>query len=139
MEQRPFDRPYKPNGEYYVGGTDELTRHNPLQILNEETTYVDLYRFLGIFNANLRFGHFSLHNSLNTDVGYTYDYVYYNANHPYGAGGGRIAEYNRFEQNILIENVVNYLEPCWDIRFRSRLRERRLLTEEDFLPPCSTC
>lgn len=121
MEQRPFDRPYKPNGEYYVGGTDELTRHNPLQILNEETTYVDLYRFLGIFNANLRFGHFSLHNSLNTDVGYTYDYVYYNANHPYGAGGGRIAEYNRFEQNILIENVVNYDQNLGNVEFGAML------------------
>ena len=24
VEQRPFDRPYKPNGDYYLGGTDEL-------------------------------------------------------------------------------------------------------------------
>ncbi|PTL27360.1 SusC/RagA family TonB-linked outer membrane protein [Prevotella sp. oral taxon 820] len=121
MEQRPFDRPYKPNGEYYVGGTDELTRHNPLQILNEETTYVDLYRFLGIFHADFKFNRFKLHNSLNTDVGYTYDYVYYNANHPYGAGGGRIAEYNRFERNILVENVVSYDNQFGNMEFGAML------------------
>ena len=46
IEQRPFDRPFKPNGDYYVGGTDELTRHNPLQILNEQDAYVDNYRYL---------------------------------------------------------------------------------------------
>ena len=37
IQQRPFDRPYKPNGDYYVGGTDELVFHNPMQILDEET------------------------------------------------------------------------------------------------------
>lgn len=27
VQQRPFDRPYKPNGGYYTGGTDELLLH----------------------------------------------------------------------------------------------------------------
>src|SRR5690606_20775560 len=46
VEQRPFDRPYKPNGEYYLGGTDELRRHNPMQILNEQKAYINDLRYL---------------------------------------------------------------------------------------------
>ncbi len=114
VEQRPFDRPYKPNGDYYLGGTDELARHNPLQILNEEVSYIDTYRYLGTFNADLKYKKFSLKNSVSTDIGYTYDYVYYNENHPYGAGGGRIVEYNRLVKNILIENVFNYNDKFGD-------------------------
>ena len=114
VEQRPFDRPYKPNGEYYLGGTDELTRHNPLQILNEETSYIDTYRYLGTFNADFKYKKFSLKNSVSTDIGYTYDYVYYNENHPYGAGGGRIVEYNRLVKNILLENIFNYNDKFGD-------------------------
>lgn len=114
VEQRPFDRPYKPNGDYYLGGTDELTRHNPLQILNEEVSYVDTYRYLGTFNADLKYKKFSLKNSFSTDLGYTYDYVYYNANHPYGAGGGRIVEYNRLVNNLLVENIFNYNDKFGD-------------------------
>ena len=34
VQQRPFDRPYKPNGGYYTGGTDELLLHNAVQILS---------------------------------------------------------------------------------------------------------
>ena len=51
MQQRPFDRPYKPNGGYYTGGTDELLLHNAVQILSEETSYTDNYRFIGSFWA----------------------------------------------------------------------------------------
>ncbi|MEG2514868.1 MAG: TonB-dependent receptor plug domain-containing protein, partial [Bacteroidaceae bacterium] len=109
VEQRPFDRPYKPNGDYYLGGTDELARHNPLQILNEENTYLDNLRYLGTFYANLKYkDKLTFRSSINADIGYTYDYMYYNENHPYGAGGGRIVEYNRLTNNLLIENVANY-------------------------------
>lgn len=114
VEQRPFDRPYKPNGEYYLGGTDELARHNPLQILKEETSYLDTYRYLGSFNADFKYKKFTLKNSVSTDIGYTYDYVYYNENHPYGAGGGRIVEYNRLVNNFLVENVFNYNDKFGD-------------------------
>ena len=108
VEQRPFDRPYKPDGSYYLGGTDELSRHNPLQILNEEITYVDTYRYLGTFNADFKYKAFRLKNSLSNDIAHTYDYVYYNENHPYGAGNGRIVEYNRLVKNLLVENVLDY-------------------------------
>jgi TonB-linked SusC/RagA family outer membrane protein len=108
-QKRPFDLPYKPNGEYYVGGTDELAYHNPLQILNEEVSRIDNYRFLGNFYGLLKFSDkLSLRSSLYSDVSYTYDYVYYNANHPYGLGTGRIIDNNRFTYNNTIDNVLNY-------------------------------
>lgn len=109
VEQRPFDRPFKPDGSYYLGGTDELTRHNPVQILNEQKTYLDNYRYLGTFYGMLKWqDKLTFKSSFNTDINYFYDYVNYNEKHPYGAGGGRVAEYNRFVSNILVENVANY-------------------------------
>lgn len=109
IEQRPFDRPYKPNGDYYVGGTDELTRHNPVQILNEQVANLDNYRYLGNFYATLKINkNLTFQNTFNSDIGYTYDYIYYKATHPYGTGVGRIVDYNRLIDNLLYENIINY-------------------------------
>ncbi len=109
IEQRPFDRPFKPNGDYYVGGTDELTRHSPVQILNEQTAYVENFRYLGTYYGKIDFTkHLSFKSSFSADVGYTYDYTYYNERHPYGTGVGRLIDNNRLIQNYLNENIVNY-------------------------------
>src|SRR5690554_27711 len=109
MEQRPFDRPYKPNGGYYLGGTDELLRHNPVQILNEQTSYLDQFRFLGNYYALFKMKeNWTLRSSLNADMNYVYDYLYYNENHPYGTGVGRLIDGKRFATNMLYENVMNY-------------------------------
>ncbi len=109
VEQRPFDRPVKPDGSYYLGGTDELLFHNPVQILNEQTAYFDNYRYLGNFYAMLKLNDkFTWKSSFNSDIGYTYDYTYYNEKHPYSTGAGRIIEYNRLNKNTLVENVMNY-------------------------------
>lgn len=108
-QKRPFDLPYKPNGDYYVGGTDELAYHNPLQILNEEVSRIDNYRYLGNFYAQLKFlKNFSLRSSLYSDIGYTYDYMLFNANHPYGLGTGRLLDNSRFTFNHTFDNVINY-------------------------------
>lgn len=116
IEQRPFDRPFKPNGDYYVGGTDELTRHNPLQILNEQDAYVDNYRYLGTYYGQANFlDHFSFRSSFSADIGYTYDYTYYNNKHPYGTGVGRLIDYNRLIQNLVFDNVLNYNNKFGDL------------------------
>ena len=97
VQQRPFDRPYKPNGGYYTGGTDELLLHNAVQILSEETSYTDNYRFIGSFWAEAQIAKgLTVRASYNNDSAYTYDYVYYNQNHPYAADKGRILDRNRF-------------------------------------------
>jgi TonB-linked SusC/RagA family outer membrane protein len=108
-QKRPFDLPYKPNGEYYIGGTDELAYHNPLQILNEEVSTIDNYRFLGSFYALLKIANkFTFRTSLYSDIGYTYDYMFFNANHPYGLGTGRLIDNSRFTFNNTIDNVFDY-------------------------------
>lgn len=122
IEQRPFDRPYKPNGDYYVGGTDELRRHNPLQILNEQTAYIDNFRYLGNYFATLKYkDKFTFRTSFNADMSYIYDYVYYNENHPYGTGDGRVVEYNRFISNTVVDNVLNYNDKFGDFEIGGML------------------
>jgi len=109
LPQRPFDRPFKPNGDYYVGGTDDLIFHNPLQILNEENVYLDNYRFLGtLYGIASITKDLSFKTSFGTDLTYTLDNVYYSENHPYGTGVGRLIDSRRFTPNILWENTLNY-------------------------------
>ncbi|WP_245553357.1 TonB-dependent receptor [Echinicola vietnamensis] len=109
MGQRPFDRPYKPNGDYYVGGTEELVYHNNLQILNEQNTKLDNYRMLGNVYADIKFSpSFHLKNSFGMDAIYTEDYLYYTDEHPYGAGQGRLLDERRMMTNGLIENTLYF-------------------------------
>ena len=109
LYQRVFDRPYKPNGDYYVGGTPELMFHNPLQILNEQKAVLDNYRLLGNGFAEVRLADgLQFKTSVGTDIIYTYDYVYYNEKHPYGTGNGRLIDNRRLMTNLLIENTLNY-------------------------------
>ena len=118
VEQRPFDRPYKPDGSYYLGGTDELSRHNPVQILSEQTSYVNNARYLGALWAEAKIiDGLKFKASFNTDAGYTFDYLYYNANHPYKEDNGRIIEKNRFLMSNLIETYLNYDKTWGDWTF----------------------
>mgnify|MGYP002402719246 CR=1 FL=1 len=116
MGQRPYDRPYKPNGEYYTGGTEELVYHNNLQILHEQDNQLDNYRYLGTFNADIKFTpHLRLKNSFGIDAIYTEDFTYYNEFHPYGAGQGRILDDRRVITNGLIENTLHFDKSFGDL------------------------
>ena len=122
IQQRPFDRPYKPNGDYYVGGTDELVFHNPMQILDEEMAYIENMRYLGNFYATFKYkDKFAFKSSVNTDITQIYDYTYYNENHPYGKGVGRIVDYNRTIKNILVENFATYNDKFGDFSLSAML------------------
>ena len=122
IQQRPFDRPYKPNGDYYVGGTDELVFHNPMQILDEETAYIENMRYLGNFYATFKYkDKFAFKSSVNIDITQIYDYTYYNENHPYGKGVGRIVDYNRTIKNILVENFATYNDKFGDFSLSAML------------------
>ena len=122
IQQRPFDRPYKPNGDYYVGGTDELVFHNPMQILDEETAYIENMRYLGNFYATFKYkDKFAFKSSVNTDITQIYDYTYYNENHPSGKGVGRIVDYNRTIKNILVENFATYNDKFGDFSLSAML------------------
>ncbi len=118
VEQRPFDRPYKPSKDYYLGGTDELSRHNPVQILAEERSFVDNYRYLGALFAEAEIiDGLKAKVSFNTDAGYTYDYLYYNENHPYKEDHGRVIEKNRFLISNLVETFLTYDKTWGDFAF----------------------
>ena len=122
VEQRPFDRPYKPDGSYFLGGTNELSRHNPAQLMTESTSYVDNYRFLGNVYADLHpFEGFSFKTSYSADASYTLDYIYYNANHPYCEDNGRIIEKNRFFISHLLETVATYQRTIADFEIGGML------------------
>ncbi|MBO4341153.1 MAG: SusC/RagA family TonB-linked outer membrane protein, partial [Bacteroidales bacterium] len=109
VEQRPYDRPYKPDGSYYLGGTNELSRHNPAQLMTESTSYVNNYRFLGSLFADVHpLEGLNIKVSYSTDANYTLDYIYYNENHPYCEDHGRIIEKNRFFISHLLETFANY-------------------------------
>jgi TonB-linked SusC/RagA family outer membrane protein len=116
VEQRPFDRPFKPSGAYFLGGTDELSRHNPVQILTEETSTVTNYRFLAALwaQASIVDG-LKMRISFSTDDAYTFDYLYYNENHPYKEDNGRIIEKNRFFMSNLVEAFLTYDKTWGDL------------------------
>ena len=108
--QRPFDRPYAPDGSYFTGGTDALTYHNAIQILKEEISYIQNYRFIGSYYATLKFWQdkITFKNTVNTDVLALYDYTNYFSTHPYGEGVGLITDRNQTSINYSIESVLNY-------------------------------
>ena len=109
LGQRPFDRPFKPDGSYYVGGTDDLIYHNPLQILNERDSYLDNYRLIGNAYGSVHFlRDFTFKTSFGTDLIYTHDYQHYTKLHPYGAGVGRVLDGRRFLTNLVWENTLTY-------------------------------
>jgi len=109
LEQRPFDVPYKPDGSYYVGGTNDLLNHNPIQAINEENVFLDNYRLLGNFYANIKITKdLSFKSSFGSDVIYTQDYVYYKNSHPYSAGNGKLVDDRKLQTNIIFENTANY-------------------------------
>ncbi len=116
LEQRTFDVPYKPNGSYYVGGTNELLNHNPIQAVNEEKVYLDNYRLLANAFVNIK-----LHKDLNikssfgSDLIHTHDYVYYTNSHPYGAGVGKLFDDRKLQTNIIFENTANYKKQINDL------------------------
>lgn len=120
VEQRPFDRPYKPDGSYYLGGTSELSRHNPAQLMTESTSYVNNYRFLGSLFTDIHpLKGLNIKVSYSTDASYTLDYIYYNANHPYCEDNGRIIEKNRFFISHLLETFANYTRKFGDFDFNA--------------------
>jgi TonB-linked SusC/RagA family outer membrane protein len=117
LPHRPFDRPYKPDGSYYVGGTPDLVYHNPLQILKEEVASLKSYRMLGNAFAEIRFSpSLAYKTSFGTDLGLTHDYVYYNQAHPYGTGNGRLIDERRWMTNILVENTLTYNKQFGEVK-----------------------
>ncbi|WP_257669315.1 SusC/RagA family TonB-linked outer membrane protein [Parapedobacter tibetensis] len=109
ISQRPYDRIYKPDGSYYKGGTDDLLRHNPIQVLNEGNAYLDNYRYLGNIHATAKLHRdIEFKSMVGLDAIYTKDLIHYYDTHPYGVGMGRMFDNRRLITNLLLENTLNY-------------------------------
>jgi hypothetical protein len=79
---------------------------------------VDNYRFLGSLYAEATIiDGLKAKVSFNNDSGYTYDYLYYNANHPYKEDNGRVLDKNRFLISNLFEAFVTYDKTWGDFAF----------------------
>lgn len=108
IEQRPWDSPYRPDGEYAVGGT-ELANHNPIQALNEEDVYIDNYRALGslymLFNITKDL---NFKTTLGEDFNYKEEHIYYTDKHPYGNKVGKLIDGRKSYASTLWENVLTY-------------------------------
>ena len=107
--QRPIDKAYHEDGSYTIGGTAELTYHNPASILNEANTYLEAYRYIGSYYFTLKFldGKLTLKNSLNADLTQNHDYKNYSSKHPY-VKNFNVVDYNKTIRNLTLDNVLNY-------------------------------
>lgn len=127
IEQRPWDSPYRPDGEYAVGG-QELANHNPIQALNEEDVYIDNYRALGslymLFNITKDL---NFKTTLGEDFNYTEEHIYYTADHPYGNKVGKLIDGRKSYASTLWETCsliniplkkISLWTSCWGILYK---------------------
>ncbi len=87
LEQRPYDRPYLPNGSFAVGGKDIL-RHNGVLILAKDDTFDDNFQGLVNLYGNVNFlKHFTYHSGYNTEIRQGRGFRHQEMEHPYNAKG----------------------------------------------------
>ncbi|HEY1009939.1 MAG TPA: SusC/RagA family TonB-linked outer membrane protein [Daejeonella sp.] len=87
LEQRPYDRPYLPNGSFAVGGKDIL-RHNGVLILAKDDTFDDNFQGLVNLYGNVNFlKHFTYHSGYNTEIRQGRGFRHQKMEHPYNAKG----------------------------------------------------
>ncbi|TMU50432.1 TonB-dependent receptor [Flagellimonas algicola] len=114
LEQRPAD-PAFIDGFYNVGGSATLTRHNGLQVVEEQDSQYRIYR--GILNAFVEirpFKGFSYTPSFNIDYGTYHDNTYRS---PFQVRGrnfnGQVLDSRNILSNVLVENLFNY-QKSWN-------------------------
>ncbi len=107
-EQRPWDDPVLPNGEWAWGG-QQLANNNPVQAIKEENVYQDNYRAIG--NVYLQFNiakNLTFKTTLSEDFNYKEEHIYYTKDHTYGNKVGKLIDARKSYASTLWENVLNY-------------------------------
>lgn len=108
LEQRPYDRPYKEDGSYYIGGKDIL-RHNGVQVLNNESNKSKNYQLLlSAFGEFSFLENFTFHTAYNTEIRQGYGTRRMGMFHPYAFGRGYTAEVTSKRMSQSIENSLRY-------------------------------
>lgn len=114
LEQRPYDRVYKPDGSYMIGGKDIL-RHNGVQVLNSENNIDDNYQLLLSAFGDVKFlKYFNFRSTLNSELRHGFGHRHLTMTHPYAFGRGTTYELNsnRFMYNW--ENTLQYNQYFFD-------------------------
>lgn len=114
LEQRPYDRVYKEDGSYMIGGKDIL-RHNGVQVLNSESNVDDNYQLLLSFFGDVKFlKYFTFRSTLNSELRHGFGFRHLTMTHPYAFGKGATYELNsnRFMYNL--ENTLSYSDRFYD-------------------------
>lgn len=115
LEQRPYDKPYKADGTYTIGGVDIL-RHNGVAVLNEQKSDDKTYKAIATVNATVKLiDGLQYKPSVSVDITQFQNYLYNNKNHPYGRPLGAVFDYRNLAKNYLVENILTYTKKFSDL------------------------
>lgn len=108
LEQRPYDRVYKADGTYNIGGKDIL-RHNGVQVLATEQNNDRNYDGMFSFFADIKFlKHFTFHSSYNGEIRNGYGFRHLGMLHPYAYGYGATYDDQNVRYVSSFDNTLDY-------------------------------
>ncbi|MBK1438882.1 TonB-dependent receptor [Parapedobacter sp. ISTM3] len=108
LEQRPYDRPFLPDGSYAVGGKDIL-RHNALIILDKDDTEDKNFQGLVNLYANINFlKWFTFQSSYNTEVRLGNGHRVQRIGHPYNGSRGWINDVRNYRYSGTFDNTLTF-------------------------------
>lgn len=108
-DNRVWEIPVRPNGEWAKGNTDLVANHNPLQAIMEEDPYINSYRMTGnLYLQFLPMKGLSIKTTLSEDFHHINERVYYTDQHPYGNSVGKNFDARRTTTSTLWETFANY-------------------------------
>lgn len=108
LEHRPWDTPFKPNGDY-TRKDAELLHYNLLQALNNEKIYNKNFRIYGTVFAKINFTKdLSFKTSVGGDFMSAEDHVYYTSDHMYGNSVGVLTDARKAYISLVVDNILSY-------------------------------
>ncbi|WP_188502369.1 SusC/RagA family TonB-linked outer membrane protein [Pontibacter amylolyticus] len=110
LEQRPYDRIYKDDGTFNIGGKDIL-RHNGVQVLENDLIEDKNYQALINLYGNVNFlQYLTWHTAYNAELRFGRGFRHQTRLHPYASGKGLTIDTrgNRVSQNI--DNTLTFFK-----------------------------
>ncbi len=108
LEHRPWDTPFRPDGEY-TKKDSELLHYNLLQALNNEKIYNRNFRIYGTAYAKVNFTKdLNFKTSIGGDFMSAEDHVYYTSGHMYGNSVGVLTDARKNFYSFVVDNILSY-------------------------------